>query len=74
MSIRCFGAMLTRKFYSCIQTMNKITPYKLFNAKFNIGLNAFLKRAQPFHVNVGVGCGGGGWGYLEQLSFFHSTL
>ena len=37
--------------------------------KFNIGLNAFLTRAQPFHVSVGVG----GWGYSEQLSFFFST-
>ena len=53
--------------------MHKITPYKLFNAKFNIGLNAFLARAQPFHVNVGVSRGEG-WGYSEQLSFFHSTL
>ena len=63
--------MLNNKIYNCIQTMHKITPYKLFNTKFNIGLNAFLTRAQPFHVNVGMG---GGWGYSEQLSFFHSTL
>ena len=65
------------KIYNCIQTMDKITLYKLFNAKFNIGLNAFLTRAQPFHVNVGVGWGGRGgegWRYSEQLSFFHSTL
>ena len=34
--------------------MHKITPYKLFNTKFTIGLNAFLTRAQPFRVNVGV--------------------
>ena len=61
------------KIYNCIKTMHKITPYKLFNAKFNIGLNAFLTRAQPFHVNVGVS-EGEGWGYSEQLSFFHSTL
>ena len=33
--------------------MDKITPYKLFNTKFTIGSNAFLTRAQPFHVNVG---------------------
>ena len=46
--------------------MHKITPYKLFNTKFNIGLNAFLTRAQPFDVNVGLG----GWGYSEQLNFF----
>ena len=25
--------------------------------KFNIGLNAFLMRGQPFHVNVGGGDG-----------------
>ena len=43
------------KNYNCIKTMHKITPYKLFNTKFNIGLNAFLTRAQPFDVNVGVG-------------------
>ena len=40
--------------YNCIQTMDKITPYKLFSAKFNIELNAFLMRGQPFRVNVGV--------------------
>ena len=51
--------------------MHKITPYKLFNTKFNIGLNAFLTRAQPFDVNVGWGGGGAGrWEYSEQLSFF----
>ena len=59
------------KVYNCIQTMHKITPYKLFNTKFNIGFNAFLTRAQPFHINVGVG---EGWGYSEHLSFLHSTL
>ena len=32
--------------------MHKITPHKLFNTKFNEGLNALLTRAQPFHVNV----------------------
>ena len=37
--------------------MDKITPCKLFNAKFNIGSNAFLMRGQPFHVNVGWGMG-----------------
>ena len=65
--------MLNNKIYNCIQTMHKITPYKLFNTKFTIGLNAFLTRAQTFPVNVGVdggGGGGGGWGYSEQLSFF----
>ena len=71
MSIRCFGTMLNNKIYNCIQTMHKITPYKLFNTKFTIGLNAFLTRAQTFPVNVGVDRGGGGgWGYSEQLSFF----
>ena len=40
------------KIYNYIQTMDEITLYKLFNAKFNIGLNSFLTRAQPFHVNV----------------------
>ena len=57
--------------------MHKITPYKLFNTKFNIGLNTFLTRAQHFHVNVGLGGGGGGgggWRYSEQLSFLHSAL
>ena len=54
-SVLCFGTMLTTKFYNSIQTMDKITPYKLFNTKFNIALNAFLTRAQSFHVNVGVG-------------------
>ena len=54
MSIRCFDTMLNNKIYNCIQTMDKITPYKLFNTKFTIGSNAFLTRAQPFHVNVGV--------------------
>ena len=49
--------MLNNKIYNCIQTMHKITPYKLFNTKFNIELNAYLTRAQSFHVNV---CGGGG--------------
>ena len=44
--------MLKNKIYNCIQTMHKITPCKLFNTKFTIGLNAFLTRAQPFHVNV----------------------
>ena len=62
--------MLNNKIYNCIQTMHKITPYKLFNTKFAIGLNAFLTRAQPFHVNVGMG----EWEYSEQLSFYHSTL
>ena len=38
--------------------MHKLTPYKLFNTKFNIGLNAFLTRAQPFDVHVR-GDGGG---------------
>ena len=47
--------MLTNKIYNCIKTMHKITPYKLFKTKFNISLKAFLTRAQPFHVNVGVG-------------------
>ena len=58
------------KHYNCIKTVHKITPYKLFNTKFDIGLNASLTRAQPFDVNVGVGR----WGYSQQLSFFHSTL
>ena len=62
--------MLNNKISNCMQTMHKITPYKLFNSKFTIGLNAFLTRAQPFHVNVVVGV----WGYSEKLSFFHSTL
>ena len=69
-SIRCFGTMLTNKIYNCIKTMHKITPYKLFNTKFNISLKAFLTRAQRFYVNLGVG----GWGYSEQLIFFHLTL
>ena len=43
MSIRCFGA--NNKIHNCIKTMHKITPYKLFNTKFNIGLNAFLAGA-----------------------------
>ena len=47
--------------------MHKITPYKLFNRKLYIGLNALLTRARPFDVNVGVG---GMGGYSEQLSFF----
>ena len=47
--------MLTNKIYNCIKTMHKITPYKLVNTKFNTSLKAFLTRAQPFHVNVGVG-------------------
>ena len=51
------------KIYNCIKTMHKITSYKLLNTKFNIGLNAFLVRAQPFQLNGGVG------GYSEQLSF-----
>ena len=56
--------MLNNKIYNCIQTMDKITPYKLFNTKFTIGSNAFSCK-----------CGGaGGWRYSEQLSFFHSTL
>ena len=42
--------------------MHEITPYKLLNTKFTIVLNAFLTRAQSFHVNVGVG----GWGYSEH--------
>ena len=54
------------KIYNCIQTMDKITLYKLFNAKFNIGLNVFLTRAQPFHVNVGLG----GMGILRATKFF----
>ena len=63
--------MLNDKIYNYIQTMHTITPYKLFNTKFTIGLNAFLTRAQTFPVNVGVDRGGGGgWGYSEQLSFF----
>ena len=62
--------MLTNKIYNCIKTMHKITPYKLFNTKFNISLKAFLARAQRFYVNLGVG----GWGYSEQLIFFHLTL
>ena len=53
--------------YNCIQTMDKITPYKLFNAKFNIGLNAFLMRGQPFHVNVGWGKG---MGIIRATKFF----
>ena len=54
--------------YDCIQTMDKITPYKLFNVKFNKGLNAFLiMRGQPFHVNVGVGKG---MGILRATKFF----
>ena len=59
--------MLNNKIYNCIETMHKITPYKLFNTKFNIGLNAFLTRAQPFHVNVGMG---GGMGILRATKFF----
>ena len=58
--------MLNNKIYNCIETMHKITPYKLFNTKFNIGLNAFLTRAQPFHVNVGVE----GMGILRATKFF----
>ena len=54
--------MLNNKIYNCIQTMYTITPYKLFNTKFTIGLNAFLTRAQTFPVNVGW-MGGVGWGY-----------
>ena len=69
-SKKCFGTMLTNKIYNCIKTMHKITPYKLFNTKFNISLKAFLTRAQRFYVNLGVG----GWGYSEQLIFFHLTL
>ena len=46
--------MLNNKIYNCIQTMHKITPYKLFNTKLTIELNAFLTRTQSFHVNVGV--------------------
>ena len=57
--------MLNNKIYNCIQTMHKITPYKLFNTKFNIELNAYLTRAQSFHVNV---CGGGGT--LRATKFF----
>ena len=45
------------KTYNCVKAMHKITPQKLFNTNFNIGLDAFLTRAQPFHVNVGVGMG-----------------
>ena len=52
--------------YNSIQTMDKIIPYKLFKAKFNIGLNAFLTRAQPFHVNVGMA----GMGILRATTFF----
>ena len=52
--------------------MLKITPNKLFNTKFNIGLNAFLTRARPFDVNVGMG--GGGMGILRATKFFHSIL
>ena len=55
------------KIYNCIGTMHKMTPYKLFNTEFNIGLNAFLTRAQPFHVNVGVG---GGIDILRATNFF----
>ena len=52
--------------YDCIQTMDKITPYKLFNPKFNKGLNAFLiMRGQLFHVNVGLGMG-----ILRATKFF----
>ena len=69
-SIRCFGTMLANKIYNCIKTMHKITPYKLFNTKFNISLKAFLTRAQRFYVNLAVR----GWGYSEQLIFFHLTL
>ena len=46
--------------------MHKITPYKLFNTKLTIELNAFLTRAQSFHVNVGVG----GMGILRATKFF----
>ena len=53
------------KICNCIQTMRKITPYKLFNTKFDIGLNAFLTRAQHFHVNVEVGMG-----ILRTTKFF----
>ena len=54
MSIRCFATMLNNKIYNCIQTMHKVTPYKLFNTKFTIGLIAFVTIGQPFHVNVGM--------------------
>ena len=47
--------------------MDKIAPYKLFSAKFNIGLNTFLMRGQPFHVNVGMGVG---MGILRATKFF----
>ena len=59
--------MLTNKIYNCIITLHKITPYKLFNTEFNIGFNAFLTRAQPFHVNVGVM---GRMGILRATKFF----
>ena len=59
------------KIYNYIKNMHKITPYKLFNTKFNIGLNTFLTRAQHFHVNVGLGRGGGrGLEILRATKFF----
>ena len=57
--------MLNNKIYNCIQTMDKITPYKLFNTKFTIGSNAFSCK-----------CGGaGGWRYSllptgDTIKFF----
>ena len=55
--------------YNCIQTMDKITPYKLFSTKLNTGLNVFLIRGQLFHVNMGVG-GWGRMGILRATKFF----
>ena len=50
--------MVTNKNYNSIKAMHKITPYKPFNTKFNIGLIAFFTRPQPFLVVGGVV---GGW-------------
>ena len=57
------------KIYNYIKNMHKITPYKLFNTKFNIGLNTFLTRAQHFHVHVGLG-GARGLVILRATKFF----
>ena len=56
------------KTYNCVKAIHKITPQKLFNTNFNIELDAFLTRAQPFHVNVGVGMG-----IIRATKFFPLT-
>ena len=55
------------KNYNCIKTMPKITPHKLFNTKFNIGLNTFLTRAQLFDINVRVRWGDTQSNYVFSL-------